>query len=296
MFTVIDTETNGLDTQSADVLQFAYLTFDSYNNPVDSGSMYFFYEGMHIDPGALAVNKLSYEYLKQYKSEFLDNIIRMFTVMNNNILVGYNSDGFDIPLIRNFLMRNGAPMPILRNMENQDAMKFALPLYKDASSKYKKLVVVSEKFGFTEDVILTKAAEWFPGITVRGAHDAVYDVTATALITLYCLEKGAVNLNKKRLPAQVKEAEYVDVDEVFTQPTVNMNFGSVPAVQLFENAVHKVVPNLGVLNGDPILYSNNGYSVVYKRNDNGVHIVKGDADFVLIPESVNLFKKLLGEV
>ncbi len=302
MFTVIDTETGGLDVNTADVWQFAWLTFDSHDQPVDRGSLYFFREGMPMDPGASRVNGLTYEYLSQYKQQFFDNLIRMFTVMNNNILVGYNSDRYDIPLIRNFIMRNGGPQFIHRAIDSRDAMQFAMPLYNKGtnSNRWKKLTDVSAMFGFTEEYIKEKAAEWFPGITTRGAHDAVYDVTATALITYYCKERGAVLLNQTQQQKQQIKPENLDPDVLFNTEDIS-NGNTLPVIEGL-NAIpnvallHQIIPTPFTVvekdGDDLVIYKANGWSVVL-RNRSDVYIKNATMEFQLVSEALGLFEKLL---
>lgn len=46
MFVVFDIETTGLSTTSCDIVQFAYIMFDSNNMFVKAENLYYYYEGM----------------------------------------------------------------------------------------------------------------------------------------------------------------------------------------------------------------------------------------------------------
>lgn len=185
MFVVFDIETTGFSEINSDVIEFAYIMFDNDNNYVKAEQLYFYYDGMSWSEDAYAVHQIPLEFLKTQKDKFKENLIKMFSVLNHANVVGHNALRFDCPFVKTWLMRQG-----IRNLEYgiiQDTMLAYKPVYKKSRIKLTKLI---EYINVDENVINTLLPIWFPGASESHAHEAAYDVVATALLTLRALDKN----------------------------------------------------------------------------------------------------------
>lgn len=188
MFTVFDLETTGFSSYSDDVIQFSYVTFDDNNIMIKSDTLYFYYEGMSWSEEAYAVHQISQEFLKQYEDQFEENLIKMWTVLSGANVVGHNVLSFDCPFATSWLRRFG-----LANLQFgiiQDTMLALRPLCGGHKTKLMKLCSIC---GITEENIDNFMSMWFPNEDVRRAHNASYDVTATAILTLLGMGKGYIS-------------------------------------------------------------------------------------------------------
>ncbi len=222
MFTVFDIETTGLDSGTCDIVQFAYILFDSNNVPARAESLYFYYDGMHWDQDvADKTHQFSLDFLKQYKDKFRENCIKMFTVLSEAIVIGHNSNKFDVPFVTNWLRR--FCFPYLHPSYCEDTMLFMRPLTKRARIKLMSLAELCE---VTEQEIQLLGTRCFgEEFTSASAHNAMYDVAATSLITLYALKKGYFSLtgssmsysadSSVRVPIESISKDWLDQNHVF---------------------------------------------------------------------------------
>ena len=120
IYTVIDIETSGLSRENADVLSFSYALTDG-KEILAADTLYFWTDGMQWSQESYEIHGLSKEFLSQYKDDFDKNLRAMFSVVQDSVLVGYNSGymdkfgvlhGFDYQVIKNFLLRNMLDFPI----------------------------------------------------------------------------------------------------------------------------------------------------------------------------------------
>ncbi len=236
MFVVFDIESTGLYESTCDVIEFAYIMFDDNNNFVKSEQLFFYYEGMSWSEEAYAVHQIPMDYLKQFKDQFKQNIIKMYTVLNHANVVGHNCIRFDCPFVRTWLMRQG-----LRNLEFgliHDTMKDLKPISKRSRIK---LTTLTELCGYSEEAVRGMVPIWFKDSTENRSHQAGYDVTATALIALKAIrdgimsfkpileptydqmsgsmndmfESGAINTDPNRFIVQIKEGTDYDGVEYY---------------------------------------------------------------------------------
>lgn len=195
MFTVFDIETTGLNTEICDIVQFAYSMFDSDNNFVRAESLYFYYDGMHWDDEvADKTHKFTIDFLQQYKDKFRENCIRMFTVLNEANVIGHNSENFDVPFVTRWLCRRG--LPYLQPSRTEDTMLFMRPLSKRTRIKLTKLTGLC---GIEDNAIKTAGKFWFGEQFANAtAHNAMYDVAATSLITLLALKENYIDFSSEK--------------------------------------------------------------------------------------------------
>ena len=190
MFTVFDLETTGFSSATDDVIQFAYVTFDDNNMFLKAESLYFFYEGMSWSEQAYEVHQIPQSYLRQHADKFEENLIKMWTVLSGANVIGHNALAFDAPFAGSWLRRFG-----LSNLQFgiiQDTMLALRPLNGGHKAKLSKLC---ELCGITEDNINNFMNMWFPNEAEHHAHNAAWDVTATAIITLLGMSKGYISFS-----------------------------------------------------------------------------------------------------
>lgn len=220
-FVVFDIETTGFSTTSCDIIQFAYILFDSNNQFVKAENLYFYYEGMSWSQEAAdKSHQLSLEFLKQYEDDFEANLLKMYAVLNRANVCGYNSNHFDCPFVKNWLSRHG-----LSDFEfgiQQDCMLALRPVSKKA--RY-KLVNMVKLFNLTEETIEYCTNIWFNDVGHKRAHDATYDTTSTALLALQALSKGYITFDFNKLtPAQVESDDFNIVDDEHSLPVYEQSF------------------------------------------------------------------------
>lgn len=206
MYIVFDIETTGLDINYCEIIQFAYVMFNDDNEFIRAENLYFYKEGMHWSQEAAdASHHMTLEFLRQYENDFRKNCIKMFTVLNESTVIGHNSDNFDVPFVSSWLMRQSLPEPLFNRQE--DTMSFMRPLTKRPRVK---LTVLTELCEINKDMILECGERWF-GEEFSGcsAHNAMYDTTATALITLYAVKNDFINFGVKTITETLDAGEQV---------------------------------------------------------------------------------------
>lgn len=210
MFVVYDLETTGLSDFQDDIIQFAYIMFDDNLMVVKSEVLYFYYEGIHWNQKVCdEVHHITLDFLKQHKDKFRENCIKMWTVLSGNIVVGHNNKGFDDPFAANWLARQG--LPGLTFGGSFDTMADLKAFHKRNRIK---LTVLGDMCGFTVNAVQYAEGIFFgKDLVVASAHNAIYDVTLTALITMFALRNGYFNFNAKQVPVSVAEAvdPYADI-------------------------------------------------------------------------------------
>lgn len=220
MFVVYDLETTGLSEINDDIIEFAYIAFDDNCNFIQSEQLFFYYRGMSWSEDAYKVHHISLDFLETQADKFKENLLKMYAILNHNNVVGYNNNHFDNPFVKTWLMRQG-----IRNLEfkvTQDVMLAYRPIYKKSKIKLTKL---SDMMGYTPELINRYMDIYFPQVGNSQAHEAAYDVVATALLTLSAIPKHLIAF-KSILP-ESHEAEDVMNDMLF----VNENTSTASMVR-----------------------------------------------------------------
>lgn len=197
MFVVFDIETTGFSDLNNDIIEFAYIAFDENNNYVKAEQLYFYYEGMSWSEEAYNVHKIPLDFLREHKDKFKENCVKMFSILHGNNVVGHNAIGFDCPFVRNWLMRMG--IGNLQYASIQDTMKAYKPITKKSRIKLTKLI---DYIDITPENIEMLMQVWFPNSAATHAHEAAYDTTATALLTLRAIDKHLINFE---LPTKTQD-------------------------------------------------------------------------------------------
>lgn len=218
MYVVFDIETTGFDSVTCDVIQFAYAMFDNNNMFVKSENLYFYYEGMSWSQEAAdQSHHLSLAFLKQYEDDFRKNILKMFSVLNRANVCGHNLIHFDCPFVKRWLQRMG--LPGLEYGVVQDTMLAYRPITKRSRIKLTKL---ADMCGLTDESIKYATSIWFNTGNDTYAHNAAYDVSMTALLTIQ-----GVNKNLIKFDFSSKELSEHDIDDL----DISLEGDSSPAKQ-----------------------------------------------------------------
>ena len=197
MFVVFDLETTGLSSMEDDIIQFSYIMFDSNNMFVRAENLYFYYEGMSWNQEVANISHgISLDFLKTQAGDFKKNVIKMYTVLNHANVCGHNSNSFDCPFVKNWLKRMG-----LSDFEfgiQQDTMLAFRPYTKRARIKLTKLAAMC---GLSDAEIDYATKLWFGITKSTQSHDARFDTTMTALLTIGGINKKLITFDKIVTPS-----------------------------------------------------------------------------------------------
>lgn len=219
IFTVIDTETSGLSRENADVLSFSYALTDG-KEILAADTLYFWTDGIKWNQESYQTHGLSKEFLSQYKDDFDKNLRAMFSVIQDSILVGYNSGyidkfgvlhGFDYQVIKNFLLRNMLDFPIPSSFV--DLLKIARS--REANAPNKKLQSMVDYYGISREDIARVNSTVFPG-SKSVAHDSGYDVVCTSYVLKEMLAKDLIEVTTNFRQIVANDFQFVMTDGVMT--------------------------------------------------------------------------------
>lgn len=197
---VIDIETTGLGKFTDDILEVGYIRCNLDTEIVGYGSLYFYKPEFKVESAAQQIHGLTREFLEPYAQDFEKNLAILYTLMYDAIIVGKNSNSFDIPFIKQFLMRYAGSLgePYIRksiDVQSLLANEYQNWYYERNGMKTKKkgkLMELAEMVGLTDNAIGAKFAEAFPDCGRSGAHNALYDAFVTMLLLRHYMEgKGA---------------------------------------------------------------------------------------------------------
>lgn len=210
MYVVIDFETTGFDPSTCDIIEFAYAAFEDDGLFVKAERLYFYYKGMSWSEEAFGVHQIPLSFLEKHEDKFKENLIKMYSILNNNTVVGFNCKAFDCPFAVTWLRRQGIYGLCYHRIK--DVMLSYKPVTKRARIKLTRLL---DMVGITDAAISSFTEKWFGG-DENGlrSHEASYDVTATALLTF-------MGVNKKLMTfAYADDKNYtadIDIDDAFGQ-------------------------------------------------------------------------------
>ena len=219
IYTVIDIETSGLSRENADVLSFSYALTDG-KEILAADTLYFWTDGMQWSQESYEIHGLSKEFLSQYKDDFDKNLRAMFSVVQDSVLVGYNSGyidkfgvlhGFDYQVIKNFLLRNMLDFPIPSSFV--DLLKIARSRETNASNK--KLQSMVDYYGVSREEIARVNNTVYPG-SKAVAHNSGYDVVCTAYVLKEMLAKDLIEVTTNFRQIVANDFQFVMTDGVMT--------------------------------------------------------------------------------
>ena len=251
MYVVFDIETTGLSTTHDDIIQFSYCMFDNNSNLVKAETLYYYYEKMCWSEEAYNIHHISQDYLKQHADKFEENLVKMYSILQYNNICGHNVKSFDAIFCRNWLSRFG--LPTLQYRVVQDTMLMFRPMTKRPRIK---LIKLQEMLGISDDTVNSMRDMWFNGGITTDAmtsHNAEWDTTLTAIITLIGINKGYCNFDKPS-PASVEAPDFDSFD--FTEgiahlaDTIFLKLTDTDAVALnIGKGIAETVYDLDDLNG-----------------------------------------------
>ena len=219
IYTVIDIETSGLSRENADVLSFSYALTDG-KEILAADTLYFWAEGMQWSQESYEIHGLSKEFLSQYKDDFDKNLRAMFSVVQDSVLVGYNSGymdkfgvlhGFDYQVIKNFLLRNMLDFPIPSSFV--DLLKIARS--RETNAPNKKLQSIVDYYGISREAIVRVNDTVFPG-SKAVAHNSGYDVVCTVYVLKEMLAKDLIEVTTNFRQIVANDFQFVMVGGVMT--------------------------------------------------------------------------------
>ena len=219
IYTVIDIETSGLSRENADVLSFSYALTDG-KEILAADTLYFWTDGMQWSQESYEIHGLSKEFLSQYKDDFDKNLRAMFSVVQDSVLVGYNSGymdkfgvlhGFDYQVIKNFLLRNMLDFPIPSSFV--DLLKIARS--RETNAPNKKLQSMVDYYGISREDIVRVNDTVFPG-SKAVAHNSGYDVVCTAYVLKEMLAKDLIEVTTNFRQIVANDFQFVMIGGVMT--------------------------------------------------------------------------------
>ena len=182
-----DTETTGLSTKTAKIIQFAGIKYKIIDKKLVEDKILNMYinPGIHIPEKITEITGITDEMVKDapFEKEAIEKSIKPFLGDEPN-LCGYNSNRYDIPLLTKTYEDNGYYLIVNKRV---DILDVARDITVDEKVENKKLSTICEHFGLDT------------GLTF---HDALDDVRATARVFEYAyqvyLEKEEEDNEKMR--------------------------------------------------------------------------------------------------
>lgn len=214
LFTYFDVETSGLRV-GCDVLSFSYILGTEDMNVKRAETLYFWKEGLtQWSQEAYEVNGLTKEFLREHEADYEKNLKKMYLVLSYGDLVGFNSGhinkdgvivGFDFPIIKDFLERNGMYTPKVLGF--YDVMQIGQVVYKQRL----KLQTMFDKIGCAREIADAMMSIYFK--RQAGAHDAAYDTVCTSMIFQKLCEEGYIRPGEKATANLMVDVEERGLEE-----------------------------------------------------------------------------------
>lgn len=205
LFTIIDIETNGRSRES-EVLEVGYMQVNHDLKIIRSGNLYFYRPNWVIENDAQEIHGLQRSFLEQYEKDFAGNMVRLYTLFQNSLLVGKNSDNFDVPTLKNFIRRYAPELGVvgpagLLDMQKVYTKKFRnwyFDTYHITTRKMGTLSQLIALLGYSQDDVLELFKQDLGGCEGREqAHSALYDVYMTYLLLKHAVEANEIQIINK---------------------------------------------------------------------------------------------------
>ena len=214
----IDGELTYVLSDKSEILSVGYIRVDLDTERIfDAGVLYFYKPYFEIENQAQSVHGLQRSFLEQFEDQFDDNLAMLETLLYNTVIIGKNSDAFDVPFLDAFLLKHRGPTPLysyinLLKMKNYEGGRLVLknettavdvqtsfaPLYRRLMHDVKGVELSSRKKGtLTEyldlldpdrvsvNSLVKEVKELTSDEFVASAHDAMYDACATWLVYVF---------------------------------------------------------------------------------------------------------------
>lgn len=231
IYTLLDLETTSLDKWRTEILEVGYLQTNENLEILRSGNIYFYKDNFDVESPAQKVHGLTREFLQQYRDEFEDSIIKLYTLTKNSIIIGKNSNGFDVPVIENFMKRHAPELGPVILADKVDLQKvYANPFRKwyqettgeSAGRRTGKLEELMAVIGYSEEDVNIEFNNVIETVEGRDkAHSALYDAYMTYLLFRDAVKSKKINLEMIGSNLSAEERYYRDtvaaIDEVYEQ-------------------------------------------------------------------------------
>lgn len=222
---VVDIETTGFrnyDSQtglladSSEILEVGYLRIDMETGGIlNHGTLYFYKPYFQVESDAQKIHGLTRSFLEPYEKDFNTNLLMLNSLIQKTCIIGKNSEGFDIPFIRDFLIKHSDGVLDFQSLIMKakikkyddswlmyDPLEFSLDLQKIFKDEFHRLYykktgieLAPQKRGTLTDYInaIDGAQECVDAIynslekaRETRAHGALYDCVATYVVWFYC--------------------------------------------------------------------------------------------------------------
>ena len=195
MYTFFDIETTGLYKYQDNILEVGYIRTDARLNVLASGNIYFWKEGFVNGAKAQEINHLTPAFMRQFEEKYDESLARLYTLCEGAILVGKNSDEFDIPFVYDFLKRElPAKVPNIRPMGSIDVQKLFAPHFKSMTGTSRKgqLHEYVSLLGISQQQV----SDFYNTLNVQQGremkHAGLYDTAMTYLVFKEMKERGYI--------------------------------------------------------------------------------------------------------
>lgn len=205
IYTFFDIEANGLRRagKMPEVLEVGYIQTDGCFKVLRGGAFYFFKPEWSWDYNAEKVHGLTRSFLSQYEDEYTNSLVKLWTLMEHGILIGKNSDAFDIPVCKNMFSSAESNLPAPTVMQSIDMQKVWAPVYKGLVQQHTGQAVKNAGtlgeyimlIGWKQEEIDYMFNTILPGNESRcGNHGALYDAFMTLLVAKDAVHRGILKL------------------------------------------------------------------------------------------------------
>lgn len=183
IYNVLDIETTGLNKVSDNILEVGYIRVNNECKILGYDTLFFYKPEYQIESPAQNVHHLERDFLKQYEEDFYKNLAVLYTILSDGLIVGKNSDKFDIPFIQEFLKKNIGYIisPVIAgSIDIQEHYKkifqdWYLKTYKVSTNKKGKLEELIAMNGYNISKLQEEFVELFPECPRSSAHSALFD-------------------------------------------------------------------------------------------------------------------------
>jgi len=192
LFNVVDIETTGFNTVNDDILEVGFIRCNQDFQIITHGVLYFYKPEFQVESAAQKVHGLTRTMLKEHESEFERNMVTLYTLVQKGVLVGKNSDKFDIPFIREFILKYAGSLchtcQFACSIDMQTRMsgrfqEWYKRTYGSVTRRAGRLEEYMGVLGLTGEDVRMKYVQLFPEMGKRQqAHSALYDAFMTYLV------------------------------------------------------------------------------------------------------------------
>lgn len=196
MYLFLDTETNGLDAVSRRSVQIAWLLTDASGKILQEASHFVRADDFEIGAGAFGVHGISKERTLRLGKPIAE-VLASFkeALRRSDVLIGHNIK-FDIGTLQNDI--------------NAANLNFSLEAFPQictmrASTEWCRLTKLNGKSGFKYPKLIELYRICF-GVNFNGEHDALEDARATFKCFFNLVEKGVIEVPRKRIHREQDKA------------------------------------------------------------------------------------------